>query len=82
MRYDDFNILKGNREAPNSVESDNRYLVYWPRCDSLVGYCLELRWSINESLADLVCQLCYNDKVTSTATKAHRGLERSTIVAT
>jgi hypothetical protein len=41
-----------------------------------------LRWSINKSLTDLVCQLGYGDKVASTATKAHRGLERSTIVAT
>jgi hypothetical protein len=49
--------------------------------NSLNGNVLELTWSINKLLADLVCKLGYDDEVPYTETKAHRDLERSAVIA-
>ena len=49
--------------------------------DSLIRYSLELVWSINKLLTDLVCELKYSDEVAYTEAKAHRDPEQSVVIA-
>jgi hypothetical protein len=49
--------------------------------DSLIRYSLELVWSINKLLTDLVCELKYSDEVAYTEAKAHRDPEQSPVIA-
>jgi hypothetical protein len=65
--------LKDNRQAPDPIES-NKYLYTDRWGDSLIRDRLELIWSIDKTLTNLVCQLEHSDKVTNTEAKAHRDL--------
>jgi hypothetical protein len=75
-------IPKHIREAFHTIELNNKHL-FLTSCghNSLFRDCLELVWTINKPLTDLVCELKYSDEVAYTEAKTHGGLERSAVIA-
>ena len=81
LGLDIVDISKHIREAFHTVELNinNKHLASIH--NSLFRDCLELLWSTNKPLTDLVCELKYSDEIAYTKAKAHRDLERSAVVA-
>jgi hypothetical protein len=73
--------LEDDGKAPNPIESTNKYPYTDRWKDSLIRYSLELVWSINKLLTDLVCELKDSDEVAYTEAKAHRDPEQSAVIA-
>jgi hypothetical protein len=81
FRYDNFDILKDNREASNPVKLNSQYRLTICLDSSLIGNVSELARSIDKFLPNLACKLVNSDKVAYAEAKAHGDFSHSTLVA-
>jgi hypothetical protein len=73
------NIHEYPRGCPKGSKISIQLVAIWTTDSSEIA--LNCSGAINKSLTDLVCQLEYGDDVANTVTKAHRDLERSTVIS-